>query len=87
MTNIHAKQIARTLSSGTAPSMGVKWWTRDSDLHDPVGARFQRFCLEISEIRAEVTRLMATLPRHGYGMDLMLEMLRKTQDLDRNIAN
>lgn len=67
--------------------MGVKWWTRDSDLHDPVGARFQRFCLEISEIRAEVTRLMATLPRHGYGMDLMLEMLRKTQDLDRNIAN
>lgn len=67
--------------------MGVNWWTRDTDLHDPTGARFQRFCLEISEIRAEVTKMMAALPRHGHGMDLMLEMLRKTQDLDRNIDN
>lgn len=66
--------------------MGVNWWTRQSEACDPFGARFQRFSLEISEIRAEATRLMDTLPRHGYGMDLMLEMLRKTQDLDRNIT-
>lgn len=67
--------------------MGANWWTRQSELCDPIGARFSRFSLEISEVRAEVTRLMAVLPRHGHGMDHMLEMLRKTQDLDRSIAN
>lgn len=66
--------------------MGVNWWLREIE-PDDLGARFQRFSLEISEIRAEVTKQMAILPRHGYGMDLMLEMLRKTQDLDRKIAN
>lgn len=66
--------------------MGVNWWTRETD-SDDIGARFQRFSLEISELRAEVTKQMAILPRHGYGMDLMLEMLRKTQDLDRKLAN
>ncbi|CAN8106482.1 unnamed protein product [Discula destructiva] len=84
---VRLRIIARTLSSGTAPSMGANWWTQESETCDPPGARFQRFSLEISEVRAEVTRLMAILPRHGHGMDHMLEMLRKTQDLDRNIAN
>lgn len=69
-----------------APSMGVNWWTRETE-SDDLTAHFQRFSLEISEIRAEVTKQMAILPRHGYGMDLMLEMLRKSQDLDRKISN
>lgn len=66
--------------------MGVNWWLREIE-PDDLGARFQRFSLEVSEIRAEATKQMAILPRHGYGMDLMLEMLRKTQDLDRKIVN
>lgn len=66
--------------------MGVNWWLREIE-PDEIGARFQRFSLEVSEIRAEVTKQMGILPRHGYGMDLMLEMLRKTQDLDRKIVN
>lgn len=66
--------------------MGVNWWLREIE-PDEIGARFQRFSLEVSEIRAEVTKQMGILPRHGYGMDLMLEMLRKTQNLDRKIVN
>lgn len=79
--------IARTLSSGTAPCMGVNWWLRETEHADPVGTRSQRFALEISDLRAEVTRLMAGLPRNERGLEFMLEMLRKIQDLDRQIAN
>lgn len=80
-------QIARTLSSGTAPCMGVNWWLRETEHADPVGTRAQRYALEISDLRAEVTRLMASLPRHDRGLEFMLEMLRKIQRLDRQIAN
>jgi hypothetical protein len=79
--------IARTLSSGTSSVMGVNWWLPESVAADSIGARYQRFALEVTDLRAEVTRLMATLGRNDQGLELMLEMLRKVQDLDLQIAN
>lgn len=79
--------IARTLSSGTSSVMGVNWWLPESVAADSVAARYQRFALEVSDLRAEVTRLMATLARNDQGLELMLEMLRKVQDLDLQMAN
>lgn len=79
--------IARTLSSGTSSVMGVNWWLPESVAADSIGARYQRFALEVSDLRAEVTRLMATLSRNDQGLELMLEMLRKVQDLDLQMAN
>ncbi|POS75111.1 hypothetical protein DHEL01_v206499 [Diaporthe helianthi] len=79
--------IARTLSSGTSSVMGVNWWLPESVAADSVGARYQRFALEVTDLRAEVTRLMATLGRNDQGLELMLEMLRKVQDLDFQMAN
>ncbi|KUI74432.1 hypothetical protein VM1G_10043 [Cytospora mali] len=79
--------IARTLSSGTSTGMGVNWWLPESVAADSIGARSQRFSLEASDLRAEVARLMATLPRNDHGMDIMLEMLRKVQDLDHRLAS
>lgn len=79
--------IARTLSSGTSSVMGVNWWLPESVAADSIGARYQRFALEVTDLRAEVTRLMATLSRNDQGLELMLEMLRKVQDLDLQMAN
>ncbi|KAL1865007.1 hypothetical protein Daus18300_007354 [Diaporthe australafricana] len=79
--------IARTLSSGTSSVMGVNWWLPESVAADSIGARYQRFALETTDLRAEVTRLMATLSRNDQGLELMLEMLRKVQDLDLQMAN
>lgn len=79
--------IARTLSSGTSSVMGVNWWLPESVAADSIGARYQRFALEVSDLRAEVTRLMATLSRNDQGLELMLEMLRRVQDLDLQMAN
>lgn len=79
--------IARTLSSGTSTGMDVNWWLPESVAADSLGARCQRFSLEATDLRAEATRLMATLLRNDHGLDIMLAMLRKVQDLDRRIAN
>lgn len=86
VVDLSSSQIARTLSSGTSPAMGVNWWMPESEACDPIGTRFQRFSLEVSDLRAEVTRLMSVLTRNNDGLDIMLEMLRKCQDMDRRIA-
>ncbi|PSR76009.1 hypothetical protein BD289DRAFT_447153 [Coniella lustricola] len=78
--------IARSLSSGSAPAMGLEWWLRESEITDPIGVRAQRFCLQICEIRAEAARLMTTLPHNETGVEIMLEMLQKVKSLDREIA-
>lgn len=66
--------------------MGLEWWLRESEVYDPIGVRAQRFCLQISEIRAEAARLMTTLPHNDVGIEIMLEMLQKVKSLDREIA-
>lgn len=67
--------------------MGVNWWLPEAENCDPFGARFQRFSLEVSDLRAEVTRLMGILSRNNDGLDIMLEMLRKCQDMDSRIGS
>lgn len=66
--------------------MGANWWLKESEACDPTGARFQRFCLEISDLRAEVTRMMACLARTEDGLEIMLEMLRRIKNLDHQMA-
>lgn len=66
--------------------MGVNWWTPEIEACNPIGTRFERFSLEVSDLRAEVTRLMSVLTRNNDGLDIMLEMLRKCQDMDRRIG-
>lgn len=66
--------------------MGVNWWMPESEACDPIGTQSQRFSLEVSDLRAEVTRLMSVLTRNNDGLDIMLEMLRKCQDMDHKIA-
>lgn len=64
----------------------MNWWLTETEVCDPIGTRFERFSLEVSDLRAEVTRLMAVLTRNNDGLDIMLEMLRKCQDMDRRIG-
>lgn len=66
--------------------MGANWWLKESEACDPIGARFQRFSLEISDLRAEVTRMMACLARTEDGLEIMLEMLRRIKNLDHQMA-
>lgn len=70
-----------------APVGGAEWWLHENERGDAIGSRCQRFSLEISDLRAEVTRLMSVLPRNDHAVDIMLEMLKKVHDLDRQIAN
>lgn len=84
---VRTQMIARTLSAGTSTGMGVNWWLPETVAADSVAARCQRFALETSDLRAEVTRLMSSLPRNDHGLDIMFVMLRKVKDLDRRIAS
>ncbi|KAK0612797.1 hypothetical protein B0T17DRAFT_593081 [Bombardia bombarda] len=71
--------LSRTLSSGTAPPLGVEWWMNGGDT-DSLQAKSQGFALKASELRAEASRLMATSDRGPDSVEMLLEMARRTPE-------
>ncbi len=75
-------QIIHTISSGTAPIMGVEWWLSDA-VKDQAAADCQRLSIKTAELRAEVTRLMTTVARSPENVDVMLDLIRRTRAVDQ----
>jgi hypothetical protein len=65
--------------------MGTEWWMAGSDTNNfSVGCH--RFCLKTSELSAEVSRLLAGMTRGPEAMELVIEMARKVQAVDQELA-
>lgn len=62
--------------------MGVEWWIHDAVMNEAAAA-CQRISLKVSEIRAEITRMMAVLKRTPENIDLVLAMIRRAQSIDQ----
>ncbi|KAK3944460.1 hypothetical protein QBC46DRAFT_440767 [Diplogelasinospora grovesii] len=77
--------MARTLSSGIAPPVGVDWWMGGGDT-DSLSAKAQHFGLETAALRAEVSSLMTNLSRTPESVGLMGQMRQRVQAIDQEIA-
>lgn len=62
--------------------MGAEWWITDAVKNERAAACL-RICLKAAEVRAEVTRMMATLTRTPENIDLALAIIRRAQLLDQ----
>ena len=78
-------QISRILSMGIQPPMGVDWWMEAGDAESLL-AIGQRFALRAGDLRAKASQLLASSARTTESVELMLEMARRLQSLDREIA-
>ncbi|GJC77758.1 white-opaque regulator 2 [Colletotrichum liriopes] len=83
---VRTQMIIHTLSTGTAPIMGVEWWLSDA-VKDESAAQCQRLNIKTAELRAEVTRLMSTVARSPENIDIMLDMIRRAQTVDQEFVN
>lgn len=80
----NGSQIIQTMTSAKTPINGVDWWLDDA-VKDPFGAQCQRLAIKTSELRAEVTRLMTTVPRNPANVEIMVDMMCRSQTVDREI--
>lgn len=69
-------------STGKAPSMGADYWTRNAT-KDFYGTKCQNITLRISELKTEINRLLMTLNRDEKGIEMIMQMIKKCQERDR----
>jgi hypothetical protein len=78
-------QIIHTLTSGKAPAMGADWWVDDA-IVDSTAADCQRIGLKAGELRAEATRIMATVTRTPENIERVRDLMHRAQALDEQIT-
>jgi hypothetical protein len=66
--------------------MGVEWWINDA-VQDQSAASCQRLNITVGELRAEVNRLLASLPRSPENIELLVDMIRRCQTVDQECLN
>ncbi len=64
--------------------MGVDWWISDA-IKDKSAASGQRINIHVAELRAEVNRLLATLPHVSENVEQVLSMMRRCQKVDEEL--
>lgn len=85
-TSLTLFQLVHSLSSSQGPVMGVEWWMTDAVKNEVAGA-CQRIGLKTGELRAEVTRMMASLSRTPENIDIVLVIIRRAQSLDQEAVS
>ncbi len=65
--------------------MGVDWWLHEA-VHDQNAAHCQRINLMVSELRAEVTRIMTAAPRTPENIEVVLGLMRRAQALNQELS-
>ncbi|KAH8879277.1 hypothetical protein GQ53DRAFT_849731 [Thozetella sp. PMI_491] len=78
--------MGRILSSGIPPSTGLDWWKDDGPSASSMMSKGQAFSLKATQLRAEASRLLNTVTRDRASVDIMVEMRRRVQALDQEIA-
>ncbi|KAI0893185.1 hypothetical protein F4806DRAFT_212459 [Annulohypoxylon nitens] len=82
---VRTQMIIHSLTSGTTPIMGAEWWIDDA-VRDGTAAQCHRLMIKTGELRAEITRLMNSMPRTPSNIDVMLEMIRRLQAADQEVV-
>ncbi|KAI0381123.1 hypothetical protein F5Y04DRAFT_84351 [Hypomontagnella monticulosa] len=82
---VRTQMIIHSLTSGTAPIMGTEWWMDDA-VRDGTAAKSHRLMIKTGELRAEVTRLMNSMPRSPEKIEVMLAMIRRVQAVDQEVV-
>ncbi|KAI0012366.1 hypothetical protein F4779DRAFT_62333 [Xylariaceae sp. FL0662B] len=83
---VRTQMIIHCLTSGTTPIMGAEWWISDA-VKDETAAQSQRLLIKTGELRAEVKRLMDNMARTPHNIEMMLDMIRKTQAVDQEVVS
>ncbi|KAI1863636.1 hypothetical protein JX265_008853 [Neoarthrinium moseri] len=83
---VRTQMIIHTLTSGKSPIMGVEWWLNDA-VKDETAAKVQRIMIKTGELRAEVTRLMNCMARTPENIEIMLNMIRRSQMVDQEAVS
>ncbi|KAI0467297.1 hypothetical protein F4859DRAFT_525943 [Xylaria cf. heliscus] len=73
------------LTASTAPTMGAEWWL-DNTTFSKTAVVVQRLMIKTSEIRAQAIQLIDTLTKSPENIELMLEVIRKAQAADQEVA-
>lgn len=84
-TAVRTQMIIHSLTSGTAPIMGMEWWIDDA-VRDVTAVKCHRLMIKTGELRAEVTRLMNSMARTPDNIEIMLDMIRKVQTVDQEVV-
>ncbi|KAI2627532.1 hypothetical protein GGR54DRAFT_418216 [Hypoxylon sp. NC1633] len=82
---VRTQMIIHSLTSGTAPINGPDWWIDDA-VRDGTAAKCHRLMIKTGELRAAVTRLMNSMARTPANIDVMLDMIRRLQTVDREVV-
>ncbi|KAH7325109.1 hypothetical protein B0I35DRAFT_175767 [Stachybotrys elegans] len=83
---VRGQVIIHTISTGKAPAMGADWWSIDS-VSNSHAATCQKLNLRTGELRAEVTRLMMTVPRTPDNIEVILNLMRRCQTVDQELVH
>ncbi|KAI0198625.1 hypothetical protein F4808DRAFT_451875 [Astrocystis sublimbata] len=73
------------LTASRAPTMGADWWM-DSTAFSKTALGVQKLMIKTSEVRAQAAQLIDSLPKSPENIELMLEVIRKTQVVDQEVA-
>lgn len=65
--------------------MGADWWIQDA-VADSTAAECQRLSLKTGELRAEITRVMATAERTPETIQVVQSLMNRAQSLDQQMA-
>ncbi|KAI8965534.1 hypothetical protein F5Y11DRAFT_294155 [Daldinia sp. FL1419] len=82
---VRTQMIIHSLTSGTTPIMGAKWWIDDA-VRDNTAAACHRLMIKTGELRAEVTRLMNSMARTPDNTEIMFDLLRRVQIADQEVV-
>ncbi|KAF4121547.1 Fungal Zn(2)-Cys(6) binuclear cluster domain [Geosmithia morbida] len=85
-STVRTQMIGFMHANQTPPTMSAEWWT-SGDTHDTTACATQRLSIRVGELRAEVNRLLSTLDRTPDNIQLMLDLMRRCQMMDQELAN
>ncbi|KAK3392217.1 hypothetical protein B0T20DRAFT_50313 [Sordaria brevicollis] len=79
--------LGRALTSGMPPPFGVDWWMDGVGDGHLLPNAMHRFALQVSELRAEASALLAGITRTAGNIALMHQMAHRVRLLDQEIAS
>lgn len=85
-STVRTQMIGFMLGNGTTPTMSAEWWTSGA-CQDDTAAAMHRVTIRVAELRAEVNRLLGSLERTADNKQLVLDLMRRCQQMDQGLAN
>ncbi|KAL1844112.1 hypothetical protein VTJ49DRAFT_4964 [Mycothermus thermophilus] len=81
---VRTQLIIHSLTSATPPVMGPEWWT-DEVAIDSNATACQHLALQAGQLRAEITRALAALPRTPEAIEFVRGLMHRAEALDAQI--